>query len=488
MRYLLEKDKRLRGWKDLPFGLYYHGRRKADFFRREEYELLLFADGETDLEEESLTPKQRDALSYFTANGILREAQPGEKPDREQEYRKYDCSYYETCQWSVTGGCNFHCRHCFLRAGTTRLPELPFDRLTEVMDMLVECGIHSVSITGGEPLVRKDFWQIVDALSERDIRLNTLFTNGLLFNERFIEEAGKRDLIGAFQVQISFDGVGWHDWMRNTKGAEEAALRAFRLCRDNRIPASCSCTLSRNSVSAIRETVRTLAALNVSSVKIGGASPLGEWKNYPELCLDHAEGFQAALDYIPQYFEDRAPIALQFANGLFSYEPRRAPGQRATVGSASGCREESFRQHLACPHIRRTLYIGVDGNVLPCMSMSGAAIESRFPNVYEQRLCSILKDSAYINAANLRVSDIMAHNEKCASCRYREACLGGCRALAVGSDGTDYLAPDMQSCEMYLGGWAKKAVDTALCSMEKYDFPAENGLLELKKRLEDIGD
>lgn len=488
MRYILDKDKRLRGWDKLPFGLYYCMKRKADFFRRDEYEVLLLADGQTDLNEESLTDAQRESLKFFLKGGILRQAQPGEKLSQEQKYRKYDCSYYETCQWSITGSCNFHCRHCFLKAGTSHLPELPFERLTRVMDMLTECGIHSVNLTGGEPLVRKDFWQIVDALTERDIRVNTIFTNGLLFNERFIEEAQKRDLLGTFQVQISFDGVGWHDWMRNTRGAEEAALRAFRLCRDHQIPASCSCTLSRNSISSIRETVRTLAEMNVTGIKIAGANPLGEWKNYPELCLDVQEEFQAALDYIPQYFEDHAPCSIQLAGGLFSFDPTGDPGMRAEVGSIKGCGEEDFVHQLACPHIRRSLYIGVDGNVLPCMSMSGTAIEKRFPNVYEQGLCSILKDSDYLNAANVRVSDIMKHNEKCASCRYRELCLGGCRAMAVGSDGTDYLAPEPKQCEMYRGGWAKKAVDTAIRSIEKYGFPPEEGLLKLKELLEETGD
>ena len=42
-------------------------------------------------------------------------------------------------------------------------------QLLQIVDQLAECGVGYVSITGGEPLIREDFWQVVDALCERDI-------------------------------------------------------------------------------------------------------------------------------------------------------------------------------------------------------------------------------------------------------------------------------------------------------------------------------
>jgi len=93
------------------------------------------------------------------------------------------------------------------------------EQLMDVVEQLAECGVCSVGITGGEPLVRKDFLDIIDALVEREIAVSTIYTNGWLVDEVLLDELEKRGVRAGFQ--LSFDGVGCHDFLRGVSGAEE---------------------------------------------------------------------------------------------------------------------------------------------------------------------------------------------------------------------------------------------------------------------------
>ena len=66
---------------------------------------------------------------------------------------------------SITGRCNYRCKHCYLSAPSAKLGELPHETMLEIIEQLAACGVQQVSLTGGEPLVRGDWWQLVDALT-----------------------------------------------------------------------------------------------------------------------------------------------------------------------------------------------------------------------------------------------------------------------------------------------------------------------------------
>ncbi|GHV91013.1 hypothetical protein AGMMS50268_15160 [Spirochaetia bacterium] len=75
-----------------------------------------------------------------------------------------------------------------------------------IIDQMTEAEVFGVSFTGGEPLTRKDFWELTDACLERGIWLQNIYTNGILVDDAFLDKLEERNLKPRFI--ISFDGVG----------------------------------------------------------------------------------------------------------------------------------------------------------------------------------------------------------------------------------------------------------------------------------------
>ena len=164
MYYRLKKRYRLRGWELLPYALVDMNNGTALFIKPEEMDALKLCNGRVDMDIPLISSDIRKMLPLMEKNGIIEACEPGEDILPEQEYRKYPARYIRTAHWSVTGRCNYRCRHCYMSAPDAKYGELSHEQIMKMVDELSQCGIMNVSLTGGEPLVRSDFLEIVDAL------------------------------------------------------------------------------------------------------------------------------------------------------------------------------------------------------------------------------------------------------------------------------------------------------------------------------------
>ena len=450
-RYILTPSYTFRGWKLLPWAVQAYDHPQTEFLRREQWDLFSACDGQTDIDWDALTEEQKKWYSHWEKNGFIRRAEHGERLFPHQEYRFYPARFKESVQWSITGRCNYQCRHCFMSAPHAAQGEPDWERLMIMLDAFERCGIHNLSLTGGEPMYRRDFWLLVDEILRRGMIVPTLYSNGLLITNAFLDELSKRHMRPS--IQFSFDGVGYHDWMRGVHGAEKVVLDALKRCQERGIPTSVSMVLFRENLGSIRETANLLASLGCSGLKTGRVIASGEWKQYTDHSITQAQLYEAYLDYIPRYFEDGAPLSLVL-DGFFVHENGTG---RELSPIEKGIPEQDFHKALMCGHVRRDLYVSPKGNVLPCMSMVGGPMEEQFSNMLETPLEEILDDgSFYMDAINFRVSDFMEHNPECKTCEYRTLCCGGCRAQAVLARPGDYLAKDPVTCEYYRGGWMER--------------------------------
>ena len=453
-RYLLHPGYAFRGWKKLPYALQYLYRERTEFFTEEPFKLLLSCDGETDIYYEELTPEEKAYYDRWEKGGFIKQVFHGETLRPYQRYVFYPARFKESVQWSITGKCNFRCKHCFMSAPHAAQGEPTWDELMKMLDAFERCGVRNLNLTGGEPMFRKDFWPLVDEIHRRNMFIPSLYSNGMLITDKFVEELKKRRMCPT--IQFSYDGIGHYDWMRGVEGAEKAVIAAMKRCVAAGFPVSASMVLFKENVGTMRETVNFLASIGVRALKIGNASPQGEWLNQKEHYLTQEEVYEAFLEYIPHYFEDGKPLSLAL-EGFFSYE-KDASYLHAV--NEKDVPEERFGKVNMCGHVRRGLYVSPQGHVLPCMSMVGGPIEQQFPNMLKTPLEDILdNDSLYMKIIGFTIKDFMDHNPECRECEYRTKCCGGCRAIAVRDHPTDYLAKDLIACNYYKGGWMKKKND-----------------------------
>ena len=461
--YILNKGFELRGWDGLPFALRYPNPNFTDFFDKETYRVVYALDGRHDIDEENLSERQKEMLERLKRMKIALPASGKERLDPNQEYLKYPGMYKKSVQWSITGRCNYNCRHCFMSAPDYKGDDLSLEQSIRIVSQLADNGIMGVSITGGEPFVNPHFYEILDAMKARGLKLDTLYSNGKLVNEHLLEELEKRHMHPSFH--ISFDGVGWHDWLRGEEGAEREAVRAFRLLKDRGYGISTSMCLHKHNINDLRKNINFLAELGLSHVKMNVASATGRWKNETEHFISEDEANEAILSYIPQYVEDGMPVSAQFCGFLdFNREMRVI---RVPFMKYSG--REGAEKSMACGVVKESMYISPKGKVLPCMTLGGTAIDPQFESILEKDLGDILTKSHYRDICNIRMGECIQHNEKCHDCKYRLACGAGCRACACGECGTDYMAIDEKACHFFLNGWYEKALEI----MEKYkdSFP-----------------
>lgn len=456
--YILNEGFELCGWKGLPFGLRYPNPHYTDFFDKETYKVVLSLDGRTDIDEDKLSERQKSLLKHLLDVKIALPSDGKKRLELWQEYKSFPTMYKKYVHWSITGRCNYKCRHCFMSAPDYCGEDFTMDQIRHILDELVKCGIRTVALTGGEPLVHPCFYEILDEIKKRRIHLDTIYSNGELIDERFIEELKKREMDPA--IHISFDGVGWHDWIRGVDGAEESAIRAFKLLHEHGFQTSTSMCLHKHNIGTLKESINLLGSLGVSHVKMNVATPTGRWKNETEHFISQDEANEAILEYIPQYVADGMPVSVQFCGILdFNIVKGKIDIPYRKYSGVDGC-EKTY----ACGAVKTGMYISPVGKILPCMTIGGTAIDAEFDSVLEKPLSEILSDSHYRDICLLKMGECIEHNEKCRDCQYRLVCGAGCRAAACGETGLDYMGIDEEVCHFFKNGWYEKAKEY----VEKY--------------------
>jgi radical SAM protein with 4Fe4S-binding SPASM domain len=322
-----------------------------------------------------------------------------------------------------------------------------------IVHQLSMAGIASVSLTGGEPLVREDFWDIVDALLENEIRIDQIYTNGMLVNDTLLDGFDKRGIKPAFS--LSFDGIGWHDWLRGWEGAEQIALNAIKLLLARGFTVTVESVFHRDSVGTLVETMHLMAELGVHGWKTNPVSASGQWLDEGrDLDLTAEELYGAYLQLIPRYLSAGSPINIQLG-GFFACEKGRQdfyfPVKKPFTNEA-----ERLKEPL-CMSARHTMYISADAKLLPCIPLSGLPAQDAFPNLYDITLVEALNNSVYMERISAPVCDLLSRRPECAACEFRLHCNGGCRAAALAeNDSTDYFGIDSWTCRFFKGGYEER--------------------------------
>lgn len=178
MYYRLKEPYAFRGFKKLPYAIRAEQGdemfKRPYFFGKEEFLDLLYCNGTEDINVEDLCEKAQRIIKECVSNNLMESSEEPMQPLQSwQRYHVYPSKYIESVHWSITGKCNFKCRHCLLSAPDNIHVELSQEDCLKIIEQMAQCGIHQVDITGGEPLVRRDYEEIFKALSEHGIYIRT---------------------------------------------------------------------------------------------------------------------------------------------------------------------------------------------------------------------------------------------------------------------------------------------------------------------------
>lgn len=187
--------------------------------------------------------------------------------------------------YNPVGGCNLHCKHCWVDPDVDRPGRDPFaqrdrrdDELTPeqffgIIDEAKQLGLGHVKFTGGEPLLRRDTIDMMEGAAERKLGVS-VETNGTLLDDATIARLAK---LKPSQVAVSIDSddAGYHDRFRGVRGSHARAVEATKKlvaagCRVQIIMA-----VTRENVDGCEASIELGRTLGVGSVKLCPVQPIG---------------------------------------------------------------------------------------------------------------------------------------------------------------------------------------------------------------------
>ena len=159
--------------------------------------------------------------------------------------------------WNLIRRCNLTCKHCYSISADRDFPgELSTEEVFAVMDDLKAFGVPVLILSGGEPLLRPDVFEISQRAKALGFYVG-LSSNGTLIDAHNI---GAIAALGYDYVGISIDGMReTHDRFRRRQGAFDASLRGIRLCREHGIKVGLRFTLTRDNAAELPDLLALMA-------------------------------------------------------------------------------------------------------------------------------------------------------------------------------------------------------------------------------------
>jgi len=193
-----------------------------------------------------------------------------EEKTKEREFPLNQIYFY------LTEGCNLRCRHCWIQpkhqSDDRSYPMLEVDLFRSIIQQAKPLGLSSVKLTGGEPLLHPDIYEILDVIHSEELRL-TVETNGVLCTLGLAKKM-KATSENPF-VSVSIDGADpeTHEWVRGVEGCFDKALNGIRnLVNAGFRPQIIMSVMKRNK-DQIEPFVRMAEALGAGSVKFNLIQP-----------------------------------------------------------------------------------------------------------------------------------------------------------------------------------------------------------------------
>lgn len=331
--------------------------------------------------------------------------------------------------WNVTRECNLRCKHCYYDAATPLEDELSTEQAFSLIDDIAETFGDNVRVTlgGGEPLMRKDLFEIIKYGKERGVSL-VLASNGI----KLTEDVAKRlKTTGVEEVIVAIDGTQeTHDAIRG-KGVFEKTVKGAQTCKAAGLSVVIDPCIMKQNEDETADILDISEDLAARQCRIFHYIAMGRGKaEIPDSELDIVQYAQNVMQLYEE--QDRrkgieicTTQACQYWVVLKRKEAEGLPVPDFYYNEVPGCRAGIGM-----------LSIKPNGDVVPC-----PLLEVTAGNVKKQSLREILNSDIFVNLRSREVKG------KCGICKFKDIC-GGCRVRAYLRTG-DYMAEDPLCNELF---------------------------------------
>jgi radical SAM protein with 4Fe4S-binding SPASM domain len=324
--------------------------------------------------------------------------------------------------WNYTNACNLTCQHCYQEAGHKPLPdEMSTEQRLALVDQLAYDYVPFLAIAGGEPLVAKDIWQILERARQRGVH-TTLATNGTLLTPETCRRLADS---GVKYVEVSLDSIRpeEHDrfrglpgaWKRAVKGMRNAAATPGLRCG----LAMCVTRLNYHHVEsmiALAKDIGCTTFVHFNFIPVGRGREMAAMDLTPREREDLMQRLNRHLQEGQISIMSTAP---QFGRACILYGPLDGLMATAHAGKGKGRQAKVLARYIGgCGAGRCYCCVEPNGKVTPCVYMPSSVVG----DLKRQSLMEIWHDPRF---------DVFSHREDrgdhCVVCDYRSYC-GGCRA------------------------------------------------------------
>ena len=327
--------------------------------------------------------------------------------------------------WESTQACNLACVHCRASAQTEPAPdELTTAEVKALIDDIAAFAAPVLIISGGEPLMRPDIFELAHYGHERGLRV-AMSPNGTLITDRVARQMAEA---GVARISVSIDGscAERHDRVRGVPGAFDAAMRGLAACRANGVGFQLNTTVLRQTRDDLPAVLDLAARLGAEAWHIFMLVPTGRGKAEDAIT---PEEYEQVLTWIYEAAR-HSPLPMRVTCGpqfmrIVASRRHQAGEPAGLVRPRSGHGSHLDRASRGCLAGNGYCFISHRGEVYPCGYLPLSA-----GNVRQQSFREIYQHADLFVA----LRDLSRLEGKCGACEFVRVC-GGCRARAYSATG-----------------------------------------------------
>lgn len=365
-----------------------------------------------------------------------------DKPSNSMERCFFTSPPLDSINILITNACNLKCKHCYLESGKCMKNELTGQDWIDVLEQARKLGAFELNVSGGEPLLHKDFCYLAEYIASVPTFNANLNTNGTLIREKHLLVIKR-----AFNsVQISLDDFSSkeHDFFRGRQGSFKNSIRAIKQLVACDIETNVAFTLNQKNSRSLNDIADLCEGIGVTTLNIGLIANIG--RAYKKV---DAGSVAISRTKFKLWIKDLYTRLLDLAE--------RKSRLKILLPFRLGDDDKQIREkrYICSGDSTQIVYIMADGTIMPCDKLPKKLFS--YGNVREQTLKEVWL-SKKMKEFKLKSPRQLP---KCRNCSYLQFCGGACVARAF-CNGGSLEAEDQITCLM-----AKKFAQENLKNVKK---------------------